>query len=501
MNAILALLLALAATPAVAPLPAHLPPPIARPACPPVTAADLELALALETAAPRTDARQAAADRIPGRFVAGFQPGRLAETLDWLAAWGGRPVRVDTAAGFIVCQLPDAAGLALAARPLPDAARWFEPDARTRAGHLPNDPHFLTRQWDKWVMYADLAWDLTRGSSNIAVAICDNGVDYTHPDLADRFVPGEFGYDFVAGDNDPKPDNPAIPQAFHGTHVAGITAATMDNAVGIAGWAGARLLAVKVLNDSGSGTMSTLASGIRWAADRGARVVNMSLGSDDYSTPVAEAAAYAAGRGVLLVAAAGNSGAGLVQYPARLPEVLCVGALDRAGGRAEYSNYGSHLDVTAPGSEITSAVPGGSYGIASGTSMASPQVVGVAALVLAANPALGPGRARAVIAASAVDLGPAGWDQWHGHGLVNAFRAVTLAGRMAERPRPAGNAGAKLVSGNWRLPDWAETAVLYDVTGRGRPVLGREINLAPGTWFVRLAAPGRQELVRLSAAR
>ncbi|HDQ99706.1 MAG TPA: hypothetical protein ENN51_05405 [candidate division WOR-3 bacterium] len=483
----------------------------ARPDCPPVTAADVARTLALETPAISSTeqrlSRPAASSftaRIPGRFTAGFVPGRLDETLSWLAAQGAEVLRADTAAGFVVCNLPDPVGLALAEAPLPAGVRWLEPDSRTRAAHLPNDPYFLTEQWDKWVMYADRAWDLNRGNTNIAVVICDNGVEYTHPDLGDRFTPGSYGYDFVSNDNDPAPDNILVPEAFHGTHVAGITAATMDNARGIAGWAGIRLLAARVLNDSGSGTLSNLASAIHWAADQGARVVNMSLGSDDYSTPVAEAARYAAQRNVLLVAAAGNAGRATAQYPARLPEVICVGATDRPGGLADYSNFGGDQELVAPGSGIRSCWTGAGYGIASGTSMAAPQVAGVAALVLSAYPTLSTNRLRAVLAASAIDMGPEGWDARFGHGLVNAYRALTLAERMSAGPDAAASAPfrpAAIVTGVWRAPDWAERVEIYDLSGRGGTVTGREFSLAVGTWFVRLTAPGRTELLRLRAVR
>jgi subtilisin family serine protease len=481
-----------------------------RPECPPVTGADVERALALERAAVTiADRPGIPADRLAGRFTVGFEPGRLDELLGWLAGQGGSALRVDTAGGFAVIAIDDAAGMALAraartagSPPLPAAVRWFEPDVRMRASFEPDDPFFATAQWDKWVMYADRAWDVTRGNSSIIIAVCDNGVEYNHPDLTARFTPGERGYDFAANDNDPKPDNIQLPEAFHGTHVSGICAATINNGIGVAGWAGVRLLAVKVLNDSGSGSMSNLASGIRWAADHGAHVINMSLGSDDNSTPVAEAASYAAARNVLLVAAAGNQGLNRVQYPARLPEVVCVGATDRSGRLAEYSNYGAHQDVVAPGSEVRSCWTGGGYGVASGTSMASPQVAGVAALVRSVSPGISATRTRAILGASAIDMGTPGQDISFGHGFVNAWRAVTLAGALARQAAlPPAAGAARITDGRWCLPHWAERAELYDAAGRGGPVAGRELSLAPGTWFVRLAGGGRRELVRLCVVR
>ncbi|MBM3313538.1 hypothetical protein FJY70_02965, partial [candidate division WOR-3 bacterium] len=210
----------------------------------------------------------------PGRFVVGCEPGAWDPAGQWAARQGGSVLRCDSAAGFVVVSLP---GVSEArARELAAAAvqvsgiRYFEPSLWASAAALPNDPFFLPYQWDKWVTYADQAWDVVGGSMDVKVAVVDNGVDWQHPDLTASFRPGELGFDFIGNDDDPRPDNPNVPQSFHGTHVAGIIAATRNNNIGIAGWSLAQLLAVRVLNDSGSGTMDVVASGIRWAANRGA---------------------------------------------------------------------------------------------------------------------------------------------------------------------------------------------------------------------------------------
>lgn len=303
--------------------------------------------------------------------------------------------------------------------------RYVEPDYPVRILNIPNDPQFLLRQWDKWIMYADLAWDVVTGGT-LKVAVVDNGVDYTHPDLAANFRTGELGYDFLNNDNDPKPDNPGIENAFHGTHVAGIIAAVRDNLIGVAGWAQIQLLAVRVLNDSGSGNLSDVARGIRWAVDNGARIINMSLGGDAASTVLIEACQYAASRGVLLIAASGNDGRSTITYPARLSECVAVGATNENSELAWFSNYGPEQELVAPGTSIFSTTLGGSYDEASGTSMAAPEVSGVAALILALDPALSANDVRSILAASAIDMGSAGRDSRFGYGLVNAWRAVQL---------------------------------------------------------------------------
>lgn len=482
-----------------------------RPDCPPVGAAEVELARVLEqgyaagAVAPVLPSDPV--EMVPGRFAVGFQPGAAGVARDWVAARGGRVVREDSGGGFLVVELStdDPVGLAADAASEP-ALRFAEPDYRVRASRLPNDPRFLADQWDKWVMYADRAWDAGTGSHTVKLAVCDNGVEYWHADLAANFEPGRPGYDFVSGDDDPKPDDPSAPEAFHGTHVSGICAAALDNGVGVAGWSNALLCAVRVLDDSGSGNTSDLASGIRWAADNGCRVVNMSLGADAAPTTVIEACGYAAGRGVLLVAAAGNAGTSPVQYPAGLPECVCVGATDEFSGLASFSNYGSAQELVAPGTDILSTWVGGTWWFASGTSMACPEVAGVAALVLAADPGLGVARLRSILAASCLDKGLPGRDESFGHGLLNAARAVELAGLMARADREPGKeppgAARTLARGVMALPGWCRQASAYSASGRlVARTGGRELALAPGTWFVRLEGAGRRELVKVVALR
>lgn len=402
---------------------------IPRPDCPPITNEDiLRLSMIRErfSAAATITPHLPAGTEIRDRLVIGYSPEALSFILRQFQELGARTLLIDTNARFLVIAVDSSQDrLVQSALSQFRGIRYVEPDYPARILNIPNDPQFLLRQWDKWIMYADLAWDLVTGGT-LKVAVVDNGVDYTHPDLAANFRTGELGYDFLNNDNDPKPDDPGIENAFHGTHVAGIIAAVRDNLIGVAGWAQIQLLAVRVLNDSGSGNLSDVARGIRWAVDNGARIINMSLGGDAASTVLIEACQYAANRGALLIAASGNDGRSTITYPARLSECVAVGATNENSELAWFSNYGPEQELVAPGTSIFSTTLRGSYNEASGTSMAAPEVSGVAALILALDPTLSANDVRSILAASAIDMGSAGRDSRFGYGLVNAWRAVQL---------------------------------------------------------------------------
>jgi hypothetical protein len=446
--------------------------------------------------------------RVPGRFVVGFEPGAADAAGAWIVQQGGNVVRFDHAIGFAVADFPQACesqdGQLAASASRMGGIRYFEPNLRVHAAGLPNDPYFIPYQWDKWVMYADQAWDVVGGSMDVKVAVVDVGVEWQHPDLAAGFKTGELGYDFIGNDNDPRPDDPGISESFHGTHVAGIIAATRDNNEGIAGWSLAQLLAVRVLNDSGLGTTDVVASGVRWAADHGARIINMSLTSSSNSTPLDQACQYAAQAGVVIVVASGNADTAAIGFPAALSQCIAVGASSPDSRLASFSNYGPEQEVVAPGVSIASSVPGGSYGQAHGTSMASPQVAGVAALVLARNWGLSAAEVRAILDASAIDMGVAGRDIQYGYGLVNAKRAVDLATAYAANRIPqtanrepyTAEGRTIIVRTGAGLPTWLDNADVFD--GSGRRVLARgrgpiRLQLAPGTYFARVAVGTKDE--------
>jgi subtilisin family serine protease len=308
---------------------------------------------------------------------------------------------------------------------------------KVRALFTPNDPETSLHQWNLDPINAYEAWDISKGTHDVVVAVLDTGIDWTHPDLAANIwndSSGYHGYNFISNNHLPMDDNinsydevggwDTNTYVYHGTHVAGVVGAVINNNIGIAGIAQVRLMAVKVMNDSGEGTDATVASGIRWAVDNGANIVTMSLGVDGPSATLQNQIAYACQHGVVTIAASGNSGSSMVSYPAAYPSVIAVGAVDSSLRRATFSNFGSGLDIMAPGVQIYSTRGGGGYQSLSGTSTAAPHVAGVVALMLSVNPALTPTEVGSVMNATATDISRAGYDTATGWGVVDAFRAV-----------------------------------------------------------------------------
>ena len=280
-----------------------------------------------------------------------------------------------------------------------------------------------TLPWGVDRIDAELVHPYNKGTG-VKVAILDTGIDLDHPDL---HVVGNVT--FVSGTSSGDDDN------GHGTHVAGIVAA-LDNDVGVIGVAPeAALYAVKVLDRNGSGSWSNIIKGLQWAVDNHMQVINMSLGGTSGSSTLKTACDNAYAAGVVVVAAAGNNGnssgtGDTVLYPARYDSVIAVAATDSADKRASYSSTGPKVELAAPGSNINSTLPGGAYGTKSGTSMASPHVTGVAALVIASGIQDGNGNGhindevRQRLQQTADDLGTAGRDSLYGYGLVDADEAA-----------------------------------------------------------------------------
>jgi subtilisin family serine protease len=281
------------------------------------------------------------------------------------------------------------------------------------------------QQWGLSMIEADAAHAVSTGAGAV-VAVIDTGVLGTHPDLAGRLLAGR---DFVQGDDTPHDGN------GHGTHVSGIVAANAGNGIGVSSVApGAQVLPVRVLADDGSGTVDDVAAGIDWAVARGADVINLSLG--DEGAFLGPDAAFAAAidraldRGVVVAAAAGNSGLPVCEQPDGEGRLLCVGAVDRRRTRGVFSSFGRGLGLMAPGGSavplagegVLSTFTGPEYDEMSGTSQAAPHVAGVAALLVAKGV-----RGQAAVqrmGATAVDAGPPGPDPEYGAGIVNARRAL-----------------------------------------------------------------------------
>jgi thermitase len=306
---------------------------------------------------------------------------------------------------------------------------YAEPDYVAHAQPTtPNDPSYGS-QWGLPKIGAPAAWDVTTGSSSMIIAIVDTGIDLTHPDLSCAGKLTAARWNFVGGNSYPNDDN------GHGTHVAGIAAACGNNGVGVAGVAwGARLMPVKVLDSSGSGYYSDIAAGITYAVDNGAKVINLSLGGAGSSTTLANAVQYAHDHGVLVVAAAGNCAQGgsscgnltnPVMYPAAYPTVLAVAATDSGDQWASFSEHQPYVDVAAPGVSIYSTLRSGNYGTMSGTSMATPFVSGLAALLWSLTPSFTVDQIANTIEAAADDLGAPGKDDYYGYGRINAGRTLS----------------------------------------------------------------------------
>ena len=369
---------------------------------------------------------------------------------------------------------------------------YAEPNYRMGVFATPNDPFMNSSgSWgqsypDLWGLkniQAEQAWDISTGSSEVVVAVVDTGVNYSHPDIAENiwvnegeipnngidddgnsFVDDVRGWDFYYEDNNPTDGH------GHGTHVSGTIAAVTDNGEGIAGisWH-SRIMAVKGLSDSGSGYADQLANGLQYAADNGADVISNSWGGRGWSDAIADAVDYAHSLGCVVVAAAGNSNEDAFGFtPANVQNVITVAASNHNDRKASFSNWGTKIDVAAPGGDGTEEDDGANYlgrNILSlraagtdmygdsicifeqdyyrcrGTSMACPHVSGLAALILSKHPEFTNEQVRQVIRISADDivdpLGDgadyAGFDIYMGFGRINAYKALQIDSILTAR--------------------------------------------------------------------
>ncbi len=273
---------------------------------------------------------------------------------------------------------------------------------------------------------ASEAWTITTGDADVVIAIVDTGVSQSHPDLQANVLPG---HSTVGGSWD---DDIFI---SHGTHCAGIASGDTNNGQGIAGvgW-DCSILPVKVLGLFGSGSEPDIAAGIVWAADNGADVISLSLGSPDFGSVLENACNYAADQGVVLVAATGNTPGVPIFAPARFDATIAVGATDNRDRIASFTTTGPEMTVTAPGVDVWSAWdtiplfgPSDGYAFQSGTSMATPHVAGTVGLMRSVNPTITSDEVEAIFASTSVDLGAPGFDPTFGFGRIDAFAAVSAA--------------------------------------------------------------------------
>ncbi|MFX1380573.1 MAG: S8 family peptidase [Promethearchaeota archaeon] len=292
---------------------------------------------------------------------------------------------------------------------------YVEPNFYNQLDFIPNDEYYAEYQWDLTLIGMESAWDYEIGSNDIKVAVVDTGIDYTHPDLNRNYLP--LGYDWVNDDDDPMDDH------SHGTQCAGTIAGVINNIEGISGMANVSLVAEKAFGASGMGSMLDCRAAIMHAVDIGVDIISCSWGSTSLSQTLIEGLDYAINHNVLVIAAAGNENSSIPHYPAAYPKVLAVSATDREDLKANFSNFGSWIDIAAPGEDIFSTVPydiqGTYYDLAYGTSMAAPHVSGLAALLKSAYPTSNASQIESLIYESAVDLGIPGFDPYYGHGRIN----------------------------------------------------------------------------------
>jgi len=347
------------------------------------------------------------------------------------------------------------------------SVEYAEPNYKVHVEMVPNDPYYSSsNSWGQG--YADLwglkkinvqgAWDISQGE-DVIVAVVDTGIDYFHEDIADNiwkntaeipdngidddfngYIDDYYGYDFSYGDKDPQDGH------GHGTHVAGTIAGIGNNSKGIIGVAPkAKVMAVKVFNNSGSGTSTTSAKGLQYAVDLGAQVINNSWSGTGSSSLITDIINSAYTQGCIITAAAGNSNVDAGNnYPANIDKAITVAAIDQNDIKCYFSNYGAKIDVAAPGgssanilsllssvhsTSLNSYIVGSSYLRISGTSMACPHVSGLAALLIAARPDYSNTQIENAMFVSADDLGVAGKDNYYGYGRINALKALeTISG-------------------------------------------------------------------------
>ncbi len=426
---------------------------------------------------------------------------------------------------------------------------YVEPDLVFTTQMVPNDPYFSTSgTWGQ--QYSDLygvkitssseAWDTTKGKG-ITVAVIDTGIDPTHPDLSanlwinedeipnngidddiNGYVDDTWGWNFVSDDG----DNSPVDDHGHGTHVAGTIAAVGNNGIGIIGVAPeAKIMPIKVLNNEGKGHVSTIVDGIEYAVNNGADIINLSLGgpADPETTATIKSAVdNAVSMGVVVVVAAGNDDKDAAgYYPANLNNVITVAATNALDQKAYFSNWGSCIDVAAPGFDILSLraegtsrgyLVGDKYTRLHGTSMAAPHVSGVTALILSLHPEFTWDQVNSALRSSATDIMSVGFDIETGYGRINAAKAVQInetliasietplsgtkvTGNLVITGSTKGNNFSNYILEYGKVTEFGKDPSVWNIITQGyTPVEGGNLGsfdtdtLSDGTYIIRLSA-------------
>jgi serine protease len=412
-----------------------------------------------------------------------------------------------------------------------------EPNWIRRAQLTPDDTHFAL-QWHYPLINLPGAWDLETGSDAVEVAVIDTGALFSHPDLDDGQLSTAFDFDFVSSSSqsldgggidadatDPGDGAGVQPSSFHGTHVAGTIGASTNNASGVAGVAwDVTIVPLRALGKFGSGTSFDILQAVRYAAglanDSGTShlvdIINLSLGGTGSSQAEQDVYTLARNAGVIIIAAAGNNNSSQLFFPASYNGVVSVSAVETRRQKAPYSNFGTQVDVAAPGGDTSVDRTGDGYvdGVLStlfdeqtqsfvfafyqGTSMAAPHVAGVAALMEAADPGLTPAEFDALLGSGALtnDLGTAGRDDVFGHGLIDARKAVEAAGASgSEDPlllvNPSSlNFGATLTTATFQVSNGGGGTLTVTSVSEAEPWLSVSPSSGLGTYTVTVDRSG-----------
>jgi len=423
-----------------------------------------------------------------------------------------------------------------------------QPNRVFHVNYVPNDP-YIQEQWALSKIGAFAAWDIERGAPQVPVAIIDTGIDYEHSDLAQNiwinagedingnriadagdlngidddgngFMDDVRGWDFTDAPNYPDGgdfldrDNDPMDESGHGTSVAGIIAATADNGIGIAGLAHqCRLMPLRAFTSGGNGEEDDVASAMLYAIHNGAKVINMSWGDVFVSRIIDDVIRYAAAKGVVMVASAGNSSTAQIHYPSGFASTISVGATDEKDNLAGFSNYGPTIDLVAPGVNIFTTAIDNRYSTVNGTSFSAPYVTAAAALLLSRDSTLSAEVVRSILTRSTDDLGNRGWDSFFGAGRLNVATALSqplyAVAKISLPKLDAGfNTGSIEIRGSAWSPmfekyalsygegdnpdEWLEiaplreTPLMDDVLGVWNPIPGKE-----GDYTIRLRVQNR----------
>ena len=344
------------------------------------------------------------------------------------------------------------------------------------AGAEPDD-----ELWDQWqddmrLIGMPSAWGITTGSTDVVVAVLDTGYERTHEDL--EAVP-------IVSRKNIRTGTKNVTDGYgHGTHVAGTIASSTNNGLGVASMApGVTIMPVKILDANGHGYWSDFLDGVDWAVNHGADVINMSLGSGLSAQQVAAwqptfTDAWEAGS--MVIAAAGNNNNSMLFYPASFANVMSVSATTNGDVKASFSSYGPAVDVSAPGVSVASTFKDNEYWAMSGTSMATPHVAGLAALIRSLHPEFTPAEVETAIKATVLDLGDPGWDKYFGHGRIQPPLALAWEPPDITAPiaTPAGP-----VAGQDNVPETVHPVVAFDEPVTGVDATSVRIRTATGLWL------------------